>query len=359
MAVPVAQPRSSSRLFGRVFVHPAFDYLLIGGGLSLIVTALILLQPRFAETLSPTTLPYVILLSNGAHFAASTVRLYTKPDAYQSRPFVTMGLPLVTLVLLTLCIFQAGRLGPGLQALYLSWSPYHYAAQAYGLAVMYCYRSGCKLDGNAKTALWWISMLPFFYVFLGGQGVGIDWLVPQFVLDRPLLHEVRRLTTDALVVLALVTPLLLIFRVWRRGGGVIPLISLLTLVSNGIWWFVLPSLGAAVWATIFHGIQYLAIVIVFYLKDQSDRADNHHGRLYHILWFYGMCLLLGYSLFNVLPLAYQFAGFGRVESLLLVVATINIHHFIVDGYIWRLKKSDSNRRIVDAGVPLPASSPIS
>jgi len=61
-----------------------------------------------------------------------------------------------------------------------------------------------------------------------------------------------------------------------------------------------------------------------------------------------MCLLLGYSLFNVFPLAYIFAGFGRVESVLLVVAVINLHHFIVDGYIWRLKKSDSNRQVVDS-----------
>jgi hypothetical protein len=31
------------------------------------------------------------------------------------------------------------------------------------------------------------------------------------------------------------------------------------------------------------------------------------------------------------------------------VAMINIHHFIVDAFIWRLKKSDTNRGIVDSG----------
>jgi len=35
----------------------------------------------------------------------------------------------------------------------------------------------------------------------------------------------------------------------------------------------------------------------------------------------------------------------------LVVAAINLHHFIVDGYIWRLKKGDSNYRVVESGVP--------
>ena len=40
------------------------------------------------------------------------------------------------------------RLGTQLHSLYLTWSPYHYAAQAYGLAVMYCYRSGRNRVSN-------------------------------------------------------------------------------------------------------------------------------------------------------------------------------------------------------------------
>jgi len=38
----------------------------------------------------------------------------------------------------------------------------------------------------------------------------------------------------------------------------------------------------------------------------------------------------------------------------LVVAVINIHHFIVDAFIWRLKKTDSNRKIVESASPVPA-----
>ncbi len=339
----------SGPLVGRAFVHPTFDYLLVGGGLSLLVTATVIMVPRTAGLLDSVTLPYFILFSNSAHFAASTVRLYTKPDARTSRPFVTMGLPLVTLLLMSVCIFRAARLGPSLQALYLTWSPYHYAAQAYGLAVMYCYRSGCQLSGREKNTLWSISMIPFLYAFLTGSGVGIDWVLPQNVLNQPLTDDIRRISSHVLAVLAFLTPLLLFIRVWRSHGRPLPIISLLVLFSNGIWWLVLSSLDAFAWATIFHGIQYLAIVIIFHVKDHMVRDGNTHGAFYHILWFYGACLMLGYSLFNVLPLAYRFAGFGRVESVMLVVATINIHHFIVDGYIWRLKKADSNRRVVDSG----------
>jgi hypothetical protein len=126
-----------------------------------------------------------------------------------------------------------------------------------------------------------------------------------------------------------------------------PLISMMAVVANGVWFFVLGPLQAFVWATVFHGIQYLAIVIVFHVRDRLARPGNRRGRLYHALWFYGVSLVLAVGLFNLLPMAYVFAGAGKVQAMLMVVAAINIHHFIVDGYIWRLKRGDRNRDIVD------------
>ena len=46
--------------------------------------------------------------------------------------------------------------------------------------------------------------------------------------------------------------------------------------------------------------------------------------------------------------AYIMMGFCAGASYFLVVAAINIHHFIVDAYIWKLRPGDSNRRLVDA-----------
>ena len=121
------------------------------------------------------------------------------------------------------------------------------------------------------------------------------------------------------------------------------------MLVNGVWWIVFVYVEAFLWATVFHGIQYLAIVIVFHVRDRMTRPGNRHGRLYHALWFYGVSLALAFGLFNLLPMAYVFAGAGKVEAMLMVVAAINLHHFIVDGYIWRLKRGDRNRQIVDAG----------
>jgi hypothetical protein len=133
----------------------------------------------------------------------------------------------------------------------------------------------------------------------------------------------------------------------------LPIISILMLVANAAWWCLLPD-QAFVWATIFHGIQYMAIVTIFHVKDQMALPGNLRGAWYHVAWFYGVCLALGYGLFSCLPWGFVAMGFGMVESVLLTVAAINIHHFIVDAYIWRLKRGDGNRNIVDSGLATAA-----
>jgi hypothetical protein len=339
--------RFASALVGRSFVHPLFDYLVIGGGLSLILTVFVLLNPERGEIVDREMLPYFVLVSNSAHFAASTVRLYTKPGTYQSLPFVTTALPLVALAVLTAFLSFAGIVGRHMQSLYLTWSPYHYAAQAYGLAVVYAFRSGCRILPGDKKLLWWASLLPFFYAFVADEQAGLHWLLPAQVLANPRFDAVLLVLIRTLPYMGFAAAMLLFFKVARSASGTLPAISILMLVSNAAWWFLLPQ-QAFVWATIFHGVQYLAIATIFHVKDQMARPDNRRGTWYHVGWFYGASLLLGYGLFSCLPWGFVAAGFGMVESIILTVAAINIHHIIVDAYIWRLKKGDGNRKIVEA-----------
>ena len=337
-AAPAA--RTLEGRLGRTFLHPAFDYLVIGGGLSLLFTAFLSASgaPR-GLSLAAASLPAFLFFSTLAHFAASTVRLYTMPKAFEAHRFLTMSFPLVSLAVMTLAIARPEGLGANLQALYLTWSPYHYAAQAYGLAVMYCYRSRCELTDAEKWLLRATCLLPFLFAFLEESGAGLEWFVsPATFRGHPWLSVARDDVRLALGLLTLVTPLVL-FALLARRGRAMPLISLLIVAANGVWWVALRYMDAFVWATVFHGLQYLAITLVFHVRERLGEPGNRHGWLRHSLHFYALCLLLGYGLFQLLPFAYQAAGFGWAESVLLVVAAINVHHFIVDGYIWRLRRT--------------------
>ncbi|MBI83882.1 MAG: hypothetical protein CMJ81_11840 [Planctomycetaceae bacterium] len=363
-------------LTGRYFVNPAFDYLLIAGGLSLVVAAAAYLfdvQYRIADEFGRPTARfwYLVALANSAHFGASTVRLYSKPGATRSLPLLSWGLPVVALGLLVLCMNWPESWGSNLTSLYLTWSPYHYAAQAYGLAVMYSYRSGCLLGAGNKTMLWWVAMIPCFFNILIVKNAGLDWIIGGFVF---LLHQIgfpvvehfslsEQFTLTAVRTIQVVASIggmsaiaYLMWRVSRSREGAMPLIVAVLLFINGVWWFVLAQqpLQAFLWASVFHSVQYMAIVIIFHVKDQVPDNETSLGSVFfHIVWFYTASAMLGWALFQWLPYVYMCAGFNMAVSFAMVTAAINLHHFIVDGYIWRLKKSDSNRQIVDAGSVVP------
>jgi hypothetical protein len=337
-----------SALVGRSFVHPLFDYLVIGGGLSLVASAIAVAQPQFTAAVGLTALAYTILLCNSAHFAASTVRLYSKPGARQTWPFLTMGLPIVALLALAACLTLPEAVGRHALGLTLTWSAYHYAAQAYGLSVLYAYRSGCQLSLTDKRLLWVVSLLPFIYVVCGGVGLGLDWLVPASILTAEPIDATLRTLAWLLPYVGFAAIAAFLFKTWRSESGPVPLISLLVLVANGVWWFILDPLGAFTVATVFHGLQYLGIVTIFHVKEQMAQPGNQRGPAYHVLWFYGASLVLGYALFNCLPWGFDFLGFGLLQSVALVVVAVNIHHFVVDAFIWRLRPGGTNRQITEA-----------
>jgi hypothetical protein len=238
--------------------------------------------------------------------------------------------------------------GRHIQALYLTWTPYHYAAQAYGLAVMYSYRSGCPLDAADKKLLRLACLVPFALAFLRARAAGIEWLVPASMLEQPGVGYARHVLVQVLIVLTLVAPVALFVRLVRPGKAGLPLISLLTIFTNGIWWVALQYGNAFVWATIFHGVQYLCISAVFYVKEQSQRPDNRRGVPYHVLRFYLLSVVLAYCLFHAWPVAYVLAGFGWAEAMFLTTAVLSLHHVVVDAYVWRLRRDRTNG-VVAAG----------
>jgi hypothetical protein len=245
--------------------------------------------------------------------------------------------------------------GTHLLTLYLTWSPYHYAAQAFGLALMYCYRSGVELTLAERRLLRAACLAPFLFAFFNGRAAGLEWFVPASFLAEPGVDRARALVVNVLGVSAFVLPLAFLLRPLLLRRTPVPLISILLVFSNGVWWTTLVYLDAFVWATIFHGIQYLSVVVLFHVRERTSDPTNRRGWMHHAVLFYLACLALGYLLFQAWPLAYVAAGFTFAESMLLVTAVVNIHHFVVDAYIWRLRR-DPNYRVVTgtaAAVPSP------
>jgi len=103
--------------------------------------------------------------------------------------------------------------------------------------------------------------------------------------------------------------------------------------------------------TVFHGLQYLALVMIVHVKERVARPGNETPAWRHGAAFYAGCVVLAYLLFHLWPRAYVLAGFSYAQSYILIVAVINVHHFIVDAYIWRLRRDRGYAAV--AGSPPP------
>jgi len=337
----VEPARSGNLATGRVaarkicFIHPLVDYLLVGGALSIPVVALAVDYPSITPQ-DRATLLTVFLLFNYAHFAASAVRLYTKPEDRDVLRFVWFGLPVVMLAVLTVATIWPEALGRHLWALFLTWSPYHYAAQAYGLTLIYSYRSGYKPGVMEKRALWCVAMLPFCRAFLNAPESGLAWFIPHTTFESiPWLAALHAGSIDVMAGLTLILPAWTFF----RSGRKIPPIGLIILLSNGIWWVSISYTDAWFWATVFHSLQYLIVITAFHVRDNTSQQKGSRGAGYHAITFYGMSVLLGVAMFIGLPTFYRLTGLGNEKAGLMVAAAMSIHHFVVDGYIWRSRKS--------------------
>jgi hypothetical protein len=351
LAVAVA-PTGRPTWVGRTFVSPLFDYLVIGGPLSLVAVGAFLLIGPMGVT--PAHLVWVILFANSAHFAASTLRLYTKPGAVRQWPFLSLGLPVVAVLVATAAIAGGAPFARYLLALYIFWSPYHYSAQAFGLSMIYAHRSGQRLGGDDKRLLRVVCLMSFFWTLIQPEG-GLSFLVsPAGWAAVPTLTQMRDGLSRVLWALTLAMPAIAFVHLKRTRNLVLPAICLVMIYTNAAWFLFFPYVNAFFWATVFHAVQYLAIVLIFHVKEQLRRPGNAHGWPYHALRFYVPCLALGYVLFDLWPRPYGEVGFDPAQAALLVAAVINVHHFIVDAYIWRISRDRNYENVLEAARPAGA-----
>jgi len=158
---------------GRPFLTPTVDALFVCGGFSLPLL-FVAGGDAWAVGIGSSPMLWVFVLFNYAHFASSTLRLYSKPGATREHPFLAWGAPLVAGSTVMAATALPDVVGRGLIALYLTWSPFHYARQAYGVTLMYGYRSGMRFSPREKRWLHGICILPFAraVVDLGDTSVG-------------------------------------------------------------------------------------------------------------------------------------------------------------------------------------------
>jgi len=334
---------------GRTFIHPAVDVLVIGGVLSIPVA--LLARGAGLRFDVVRMMPLVLLLSY-AHVTASLLRLYSKEGVVRSRPFLSVGFPLLTVVATGVLLLSGTQVASRVQGIYLTWSAYHFAAQTFGLALMYAQRSGSAVSPKEKRFLQATCLATFVYAILGPAG-GLTLVIPPSVYASPVMESMRQGLRAVLLVALLGAPLLLAAHKRRRGEA-LPLMSLILMYTNAAWWVLFVPTDAFVWASLSHGLQYLAIAMVFHVKDAQKAPEDRHGRAYHAVTFYVASVALAFGLYYGGPLLFAAISqdFNHSATTLQVALMLNLHHVILDGFIWRRVPGEAGKGL---GVPALAA----
>lgn len=332
----MAEPRTQPLYF----VHPMVDLLMMGG-LSIAALGLFAVYDWPRESLYRLSFA-LLLLCNYPHFAATSYRLYGSAESRAQYPYTAYGAPLLVAGGMTASLLSPELVAPAFVKLFLLWSPFHFSAQTIGLTVLYARRAGIALDGWPRRFL----TLWVFGSFVAAQALGESGRTFQtfYGVHYPLLGLPLWLAELCRSAMYAAMLCFLAWAVWWsvRERRLLPWILLVPAVAQ-LCWFILGAsfAGYREFVPFFHSLQYLLVAWVLQLRLRADAAVAGSERMSigreTFKWF-GFALVAGYFLFEGAPrILSHWTGLDVGLALAVFVAGVQLHHFFVDGVIWKLR----------------------
>lgn len=322
--------------------RPWLDLIVGCGAWSLPLMGLAYLSSA-ASTLTWSVIFYFLaLFLNYPHYMATIHRAYHTAEDFEKYRVFTVHITL--LIALTVVLSHVWvRALPWIFTLYLTASPWHYSGQNYGLFMMFARRAGAQPTAVERRALYAAFLISYAILFLNFHtGRSADPLFVSLNIPGPLSAWAQLILAIAFVACSAFGLARLISQAKPRN-----LIPSLTLFSTQCVWFLLPTLLSLVerfrvpqsrYSTgvlaVMHSAQYLWITS-YYAKREAATTG---GRTWRPLAYFAVLMAGGIALFVPGPwLSSLVFHFDFTRSFLIFTALVNIHHFILDGAIWKLR----------------------
>jgi hypothetical protein len=325
------------------FVNAPVDFALAGG---LSIVAFLLLRTfhsgeRVALVYSAAAaLSWVV---NWPHFSATSYRLYHDRAHIWQYPVTALVIPWLVIGAVIGSVFSPAVVAPYFVKLYLTWSPYHFSGQTLGVSLIYARRAGFSVGKWERLALstfifgsfatqsarFEVNPAGASYFGIAYPGLGLpEWTVTA-------LSTLMYAGGAAFLLLAL--------RWCLRERRWLPPVVLLPAATQYVWF--IPGNG---WASFqefvpfFHSLQYLLIAWSVQLKEKLDKDHLTPGTSYVVRESFrwgALNFIGGAILFFMLPRLLAETGVELMFATGVVLAGVQMHHFFVDGVIWKLRRS--------------------
>ncbi len=294
------------------------------------------------------------VIFNYPHFMATIYRAYHTREQFEKYKFFTLHLTLLMVV--TAAMLHASyRLVPWVFTLYICWSPWHYTGQNYGLMMMFTRRAGAQITFTERR--WLHAAFVASYVMLLASfmtGGSSDPLILSLGLPAKITLPLRLVLA---IVFAAFT--FMAFKPLIHRSGTRAMAAPLTLVLTQFLWFVLPTLlelhaayqipqtrySSGILAVL-HSAQYLWITS-YYQRREARAAGQSSWRM---AGYFVTLIAGGIALFIPGPwlVSYIF-HYDFTTSFFIFTAIVNIHHFLLDGALWKLRDSRVASLLIDPG----------
>jgi len=292
------------------------------------------------------------IVFNYPHFMATVYRAYHTRENFEKYKILTLHVTL--LIVLTGVLLHAWpRLLPWVFTLYICWSPWNYSGQNYGLLMMFVRRSGESIEAAERR---WIraAFVASYLMLLASfeTGGSSEQLVLSLGLPSRFTLWVRLALGGAFALFVVLG-----FRRLVARSGWDAMTAPITLALTQFLWFVLPTLlelrsanqipqtqySSGILAVL-HSAQY--IWVTSYYQQREARAAGQSN--WRVAAYFLTLVAGGIALFIPGPWLVSYVlRFDFTTSLLIFTALVNIHHFILDGAVWKLRDSRVASILVD------------
>lgn len=324
------------------------------GAWSAPLLAFALLLPATRSHSWAITFYLLALVFNYPHFMATIYRAYHTRENFDKYRLVTLHVTL--LILATGVLMHASpRLFPWVFSLYIYWSPWHYSGQNYGLLMMFAKRSGAAVTSSERR---WLRA-----AFIASYGMLLGSFITGGSVDPLILSPglAARFTLPLRLALGVAFFLCTFmgFRRIIREHGIRAMIAPLTLAFTQFLWFVLPTFlelnsasqipqtrySSGILAVL-HSAQYIWITSYFQRREAAAAGKSN----WSVAAYFVTLLAGGIALFIPGPWLVSFLfHYDFTTSFLIFMALVNIHHFILDAKLWKLRDSRVSALLVDPG----------
>ncbi|MBX9568939.1 MAG: hypothetical protein K2X77_08590 [Candidatus Obscuribacterales bacterium] len=334
-------------------LHPTLDLLFVCGGLLWIVFPIhfFLLGGKndspFAQWMVVTAALGTVMLSQ-THIVATLVRLYNDRETREKFSLYSYW---AAIACATLAL--AGCIHPALAGIYcriyLLIVSQHFTAQAYGFALLYCFKRGYRMSAFDKGVLSSLMRSTMMFAILR-QCTYKEWSGDKFLGQTlpfwgPLPTWLEQVAALCIVVSAVVFTACLV-RNFVSTKKLFPLPSLLLVLTAVIIFVLGPKITGVLWIYVpafFHGSQYVIATTAYHLKERGLPEGLPPNQIASLLQteetyrYLGFLLIAGLALFMGLPQMLAQFGFNLTTATAVIFTTAQFHHVLTDAAIWKMK----------------------